>query len=140
MKKVNKLVNLFKLLAIWIRTFWSVVLVILAGRLFFYEEIVNSIESTPHPSLVYTIFGTAALSVLIFAYTLYRYLAEANLMVRMHGSASQERANILNGLRWTPDLLPVYRLLINLSNGATHIRADALRRSYLLVRVKCYHV
>lgn len=125
MLKTNKVVLYFKSLEVWVRAFWSVALVIVAGRLFFYEEIVNSIESTPHPSLVYTIFGTAALSVLIFGYTLYRYVAEANLMVRMHGGTSQERTQILDRLRWTPDLLPVYRLLINLSNGATHIRADA---------------
>jgi hypothetical protein len=125
MLKINKVVLYFKSLEVWIRAFWSVALVIVAGRLFFYEEIVNSIESTPHPSLVYTIFGTAALSVLIFAYTLYRYVAEANLMVRMHGCTPQERMQILDKLRWTPDLMPVYRLLINLSNGATHIRADA---------------
>lgn len=125
MLKINKVALYFKSLAVWIRAFWSVALVVVAGRLFFYEEIVSSIESTPHPSLVYTIFGTAALSVVIFAYTLSRYVAEANLMVRMHDSTPQERTQILEKLRWTSDLLPVYRLLINLSNGATHIRAEA---------------
>lgn len=125
MLKKNKSNLIFKSLAVWIRAFWSVAVVVLAGRLFFHDEIITSIESTPHPALVYTIFGTAALAVLIFAHTLYRYVAESDLMKRMHDGTPEERAKILDGLRWTPDLLPVYRLLINLRNGATHIRADA---------------
>ncbi len=125
MLKKNKGALFLKSLAVWIRAFWSVTFVVVAGRLFFHEEIVSSIESTPHPALVYTIFGTAALAVLIFAYTLYRYVAEAHLMERMHDGTPEERTKILDSLRWVPDLLPVYKLLINLSNGATHIRADA---------------
>jgi hypothetical protein len=131
MSKINKVALYFKSLGVWIRAFWSVVLVVVAGRLFFFEEIVHSIESTPHPSLVYTIFGTAALAVLIFGYSLSRYVAEAHLLARMYDSLPQERTQTLDELRWTPDLLPVYRLLINLKDGSTRIRADAFENELI---------
>jgi len=125
MMKKSKTVMLMNACWAWIRAFWSVVFVLVAGQFFFRDAIVQSIQSTPHPALVYVIFATAGLAVMLFAYSLYRYRAEDRLIACMHNSSPQERTQLLDRLRWKPDLLPVYRLLISLNAGATHVRAGA---------------
>ena len=123
--KKSKSVILMNACWAWIRAFWSVVVVLVAGQYLFRDAIVQSIQSTPHPELVYTIFVTAGLAVMLFAYSLFRYRAEDRLIASMHNSSPQERAQLLDRLRWKSDLMPVYRLLISLNAGATHVRAGA---------------
>jgi len=63
----------------WIHAFGPSVLVLLAGVTVFAEPVRRSIESTPHPELVYAIFGFYVLGLALCGRALWQYQREAAL-------------------------------------------------------------
>ena len=63
----------------WIRLLWPVFLVVASGAIFFADAIVDTIISTPHPALVYAIFGVCLVAVVAAMLALQQYLYETNL-------------------------------------------------------------
>jgi hypothetical protein len=125
MKAKNKISAYSRIFWIWCSAFWSIALVVVGGYFYFSDAIVQSVESTPHPALVYLIFGTAAVSTILLAYTLSRFVGEERLLVRFHNLTHDEHKDLMANLRWKPDLLPVYRLLADLNRGSIDTRASA---------------
>lgn len=71
MKKNNRFWGIrLNYIIYFLKAFWSFIAVILGGCLLFLDSIVSSIKSTPHPSLVYTIFFFLIVGVLISGWTL----------------------------------------------------------------------
>ena len=61
------------------------------GWIYFKEPIVESIRSTPHPMLVYVIFGTASVVVLLVMLALWRYIREENFLLRLQSTPEAAR-------------------------------------------------
>lgn len=125
MSNKSNFVHYLKLFWLWVGAFWSVIFVVAAGGLYFREAIVDSIESTPHPALVYLIFAVAACSVLLLMHALHHYTRESVLVNHLQTAKPTECVTTLKSLRWVPDLLPVYQLAIDRGGRGAAI-ADAL--------------
>lgn len=93
----------------WLRALWPMVVVVVAGATVFWQSVVDSILSTPHPGLVYTIFGVLTSAVLLAALALGRYVREESLALRLRQAEPAQRLALLEQTRWTSDLLPLYR-------------------------------
>src|SRR5574343_1222817 len=78
----------------WLRFVWPAVLVVGCGWLFFAEAIKATIVSTPHPALVYAIFGTCAIAIASSIWSVKGYLHEAALSRGLLNLPIQERQAI----------------------------------------------
>ncbi len=93
------------------RLLWPVVLVIAAGVVFFVDAIVATIVSTPHPALVYAIFGVCIVAIVAAMLALNQYLYEANLARHWLILSEEMRAiELKKGIRKSV-FAPVYQLL-----------------------------
>lgn len=97
----------------WLRAFWLVALVVGAGFTVFRTEVLQSIESTPHPALVYAIFGVAGSAVLLCAHALWRYLREEAFLRRLQETEQKDRLSILQAQTWRSDLRPACVALLD---------------------------
>lgn len=127
-KKISKQLKIFRL---WAGAFWSVIAVVGFGSIYFREAIVDSIQSTPHPALVYIIFIAAGCAVLLLMHAMRKYMIEDQLIQRLINANRLDREKIIKQLNWTPDLLPVYRLIVGLDGVSTDTRASALENELL---------
>lgn len=105
----------------WLRLMWPAILVIVAGFFFFAEAIVATIVSTPHPALVYAIFGVCVVAIAAAMLALHRYLYEAKLAAQWLVWSDQARAAALASGAATSVFAPVYRLLA----GQTRLSPEA---------------
>lgn len=81
----------------WLRAFWPLLAVVIAGFTFFQRAVLQSIASTPHPEIVYTIFAVALAAALLAANTLARYLQDEQLALALLArNESDRRALILS--------------------------------------------
>lgn len=93
----------------WLRAFWPVAAVLWAGAFVFREDVVASILSTPHPGLVYTIFGVLGSAVVLAGLCLHRYVREESFALRLKQAPAAQRVALLQNLRGASDLISVYR-------------------------------
>ena len=93
----------------WLRAFWPVLVVVVAGATLFRQAVVDSILSTPHPGLVYTIFGVLAAAVVLSALTLRRYLREEKWARDLYKADAAGRLALLSQAQELSDMGPVYR-------------------------------
>ncbi len=95
----------------WARLMWPAILVIAAGALFFADAIVQTIVSTPHPALVYAIFGVCLIAIVAAMLALRQYLYEARLARHWLSLSDEMRTlEIEKGIDKSI-FAPVYRLL-----------------------------
>lgn len=110
----------------WARLLWPAVLVIVAGTVFFAEAIVATIVSTPHPALVYAIFGVCLIAIGAAMLALRQYLYEAKLAKHwLQLSAAMRQAELEKGLDKSV-FAPVYRLLAGQAALAPETRQAAV--------------
>lgn len=84
----------------WTQVAWPVTLTVGGGALLFANAIVDSIRSTPHPSLVYIIFGALAIAV----------LSTWRVLLQLHREEQiARRWNTLEPTRFANELLRVHR-------------------------------
>ena len=86
---------------------------VVAGMTVFRTEVIHSIESTPHPALVYAIFGVAASAVLLCAHALWRYLREEAFLRQLQNTAQKDRLDVLTAQTWRSDLKPACMALLD---------------------------
>ena len=92
----------------WVR--WpSAVVVVAAGATLFRQAVVDSILSTPHPGLVYTIFGVLTTAVMLSALALRRYVREEKLARDLCEADMAGRQALLPRAQDRSDMGPVYR-------------------------------
>lgn len=96
----------------WTATLLPVAVVLGAALLMFRQAVITSIESTPHPELVYAILGTFFAGVILTCVTLVRYTAEGNLASRWMGATQPERGGLVAGQGRGSYLLPLYQVLL----------------------------
>lgn len=105
----------------WFRLLWTALLVIGAGGIFFGAEVVATIVSTPHPALVYTIFGVCLIAIGAAMWALREYLYEAKVAKRWLSMSEEMRAVALKRTSDKSIYTPVYRLL----NGSLQLSPEA---------------
>lgn len=95
----------------WARLLWPVVLVLFAGFVFFADAVVATIVSTPHPSLVYGIFGACVIAIGAAMLAVHQYLYEANLARHWLKLSDAMRTIELKKGIGKSSFAPVYHLL-----------------------------
>ncbi len=98
----------FKLAEHWLRAFWPVLLMVGAGGTVFRAAVVQSILSTPHPGLVYTIFAVLGATVALSADALWRFDREEKLAMHLRVLTEAERLDYLQSRKWKSEMRPVY--------------------------------
>lgn len=122
--KKNEMKRFLNLLDLWVRTVWPLLVTFLGG-LYFHESVVNSIASTPHPALVYTIFGAFSAAAILVMMALYKFLREETFLLSFQSLAAHKQQEAVQRLSWSSDLAPLYRLLsVNLSPEMKHAALD----------------
>lgn len=110
----------------WSRVFWPLIAVIIAGITAFSGPIAASIASTPHPELVYAIFGVAALATLLFGLSLNHFLREHAWFARLASADSPTLAAMIAARREHDALTPVYRVLDQTRGFPLSVRQPAM--------------
>ncbi len=96
----------------WLGALLPVTLVVLSGWLLFAQAVVQSIQATPHPELIFVILGTFAIGVLLSCITLYRYTLEGGLMFKWQHTPEHMRHTLLEQLTWKSYCLPIYQIFL----------------------------
>jgi hypothetical protein len=89
------MVEVAKVIDPWLRAFWPIVAMVIAGTTVFETAVRRSIDSTPHPELVYTIFTVAAAAAILSGAALVRYLREEQLATELLMLPAHERQPIM---------------------------------------------
>lgn len=110
----------------WIRAFWPVVVVVVVGLSVFREAVVESIESTPHPALVYGIFGVMFAAVMLSGVVLLRFVREESLLLRLQQVPEAARLACLQTVRWHAPVLPVCRAIVDEEGRRTETQLAAI--------------
>jgi MotA/TolQ/ExbB proton channel family len=95
----------------WLRLLWPILLVVVAGIAFFREAIIATIVATPHPALVYSIFGVCLVAIFAAMAVLHRYLKESKYAKRWLLMTPAMRALALQSESQHSVFMPVYQLL-----------------------------
>ncbi len=95
----------------WLRLLWPALLVVAGGALFFREAVVATIVATPHPALVYSIFGVCLIAIFAAMAVLHRYLQESKYAKRWMHMTPTMRAVALKTEAQRSVFMPVYQLL-----------------------------
>lgn len=95
----------------WMRLLWPVILVVASGAVFFADAIVDTIVSTPHPALVYAIFGVCLVAIGAAMLALQQYLYETKLARHWLALSDEMRAIELQKGIGKSVYAPVYHLL-----------------------------
>lgn len=122
--KKNEIKRFLTLTDQWVRTVWPL-LVTFLGAWYFQESVVNSIASTPHPALVYAIFGAFAAAAILVMVALYKFLREETFLLSFAHLAPRKQQEHVQQMTWSSDLAPLYRLMsVNLSPEMKHAALD----------------
>jgi len=97
----------------WLQASWPLLVVLGVGGTIFRTAIVDSILSTPHPGLVYTIFGVWGATVALSAHALWRFEREAQLAGHLRSLSGKDRQAYLKNLTWKSEMGPVYDAALN---------------------------
>jgi hypothetical protein len=110
----------------WLRLLWPVVLVLFAGFVFFADAIAATIVSTPHPALVFAIFGVCLIAIAAAMLALRFYLYEARLATHWLKWSEDMRLAQLETSIGQSAFAPVYRLLAGQSRLSPDARQAAV--------------
>jgi hypothetical protein len=111
----------------WLLSFGPMALAVGAAWLFFETEITRSIESTPHPALVYTIFVALAMGTVFAMGALAHFVGEESLALRWrNATTAEERARLVRSKSRHSLLAPVLALLNGDKLLSTRMRQTAV--------------
>jgi hypothetical protein len=115
------------LLSYWVRATFPALVVIGFGVTTFRAAVIESIESTPHPELVYVILGGFFLALFLAWWALARFVREEAVLIRWQAKPPALRQELLSKLHWTPALTPLYDLLSGKSKLPLRMRQAAVQ-------------
>ncbi len=111
----------------WLMSFGPMALAVGAAWFFFEPEITHSIESTPHPALVYTIFVALAMGIVFAMGALAHFVGEESLALRWrHATTIEERTRLVRAKSRHSLLAPVLALLNGDKLLSTRMRQTAV--------------
>lgn len=96
----------------WVRCFWLLAVVVLAGLTWFRAAVADSIASTPHPALVYIIFAVAGVAAALSAALLATLQREYVWFDRFVTEGAAERDHLIANRPAGEPLSALYRLIV----------------------------
>ena len=111
----------------WVRATFPALVIIGFGTTVFRNAVVESILSTPHPELVYLIFGGFFAALFFTWIALYRFIREESVLIRWQAQPFAARLDWVDQLQWVPSLKPVYDLLSGRSKLPLRMRQSAVQ-------------
>lgn len=112
----------------WAASLSPAVLVVVCAWFLFKQAVISSIDSTPHPELVYAILGTFFIGVLLTCATLYRYTRESNLALMWLQASPEQQTHLLASRAAGSYLLPILQVLSGQRALAAHMRQGVLEQ------------
>jgi hypothetical protein len=110
----------------WFKAVTPALVVILGAGVFFRKAVVDSILSTPHPELVYLIFGGFFIGLLLSWWALFHYVREESLLEKWRMTPEGARLELLERTPWQPMFAPLYDLLSGRANIPLRMRQAAV--------------
>ncbi len=114
----------------WTRLLWPAILVIASGAIFFSDAIVGTMVSTPHPELVYAIFGVCLVAIVAAMLALHQYLYEAKLASHWLAISDEMRGIELSKGLEKSVFAPVYHLLAGQTTLSPDTRQAAVTAEF----------
>jgi hypothetical protein len=110
----------------WIRLLWPALLVVIGGAVFFRDAVIATIVATPHPALVYSIFGVCLMAIVAAMTALHRYLREAKYAKRWMQMTPKMCAVAIKTESGLSIFMPVYQLLMGQKTFSPESRQAAV--------------
>jgi hypothetical protein len=110
----------------WFKAVTPALVVILGAGVFFRKAVADSILSTPHPELVYLIFGGFFIGLLLSWLALFHYVREESLLEKWRMTPEDARHDLLARTTWEPMFAPLYDLLSGRANIPLRMRQAAV--------------
>lgn len=110
----------------WIQAFWILIAVIVAGATSFQDAVVASIASTPHPELVYAIFGVAIVAAALLVILLHDFLKEQFWFDELRASSPQDQDRMIAERPRSGSMTYFYRVYMQTRGLPLAIRQPAL--------------
>lgn len=107
------------------KVFWPLLFLVFGGG-FLHEAIIDSIKSTPHPSLIYGIFFIFCCSTLLLIKCIYRFAIEYKIACRTYELHGEQRSLYLNNLKFRSDFSEFYDVLIEIKNIPVNLIQNSL--------------
>lgn len=114
------------ILVYWLKATSPALVVVLGGGIIFRKAVADSVLSTPHPELVYLIFGGFLLGLLLAWQALFHYIREESLLEKWRITPDHARTELLERTPWQPAFGPLYDLLSGRANMALRMRQAAV--------------
>jgi hypothetical protein len=127
-----------ELLGYWLKAFGPIGLAFTIGATWFRKAVVSSIESTPHPVLVYTIFVVLGIGVVVTAHALMTFVYEEDKIVMWRKCQTVEsRMAFRERLGDKSALVPIFKLLtgdqplpLRMRQAAVEQELDSMEHSF----------
>lgn len=113
----------------FLKAFWSVILLVAGGFFLFLDEIISSIKSTPHPALVYTIFGFLIMGILLSGWTLIKLFHYDSFSRKWRRSDESAYSSLVAGLSHHMPYKDAFGILVDyVENPLNHHRSELERQ------------
>ena len=127
-----------EILTYWLKAFGPICLAFLAGAIWFRHAVVSSIESTPHPVLVYTIFVVLGIGIVVTAHALQIFISEeSKILAWRKCDGVESRLAFRAKLGKKSALVPIFKLLtgdqplpLRMRQAAVEQELDSLEHSF----------
>jgi hypothetical protein len=111
----------------WLQCLGPIIAIVVLGAILFKDAVVESIESTPHPSLVYTIFGTLLLGVGYCSFVLIGLIKEEGILINWQKLTTMaERKKTITQIPEHSAFMPVLNLMAGELSLSTMMRQSAV--------------
>lgn len=110
----------------WARATLPALLVVGASVTVFRSAVIDSIQATPYPELIYLIFAAFFIALVLSWYVLHTYLREEAVLMNWRAQPPRTRDRFIASLPKPPELLPIYNLLDGKSRLPWRMRQAAV--------------
>lgn len=132
-KRLNELheyfSNVFTYAMYLFKALWSVILIVAGGCILFLDDIISSIKSTPHPALVYLIFGFSIMGIILSIWALVRLFSYDLFAKKWRKSDESEYSKLVSNLSNNMPYKESYNILVDyVKNPLNHHRSELQRQ------------
>lgn len=111
------------------KALWSVIILVAGGVFLFLDDIISSIKSTPHPALVYLIFGFLIMGILLSVWTLIKLFFYDSFARKWRRSDESEYSALVSDLSNHMPYKESFGILVDyVNNPLNHHRTELQRQ------------